>query len=214
MIHTKRVIFMILPLLFVPLVYSISSTRDACAAPPLIPDWDYSKCSIPTPIDPGVKLCCWTDPVTEPFGIRYCQSCLYDIPSGDYICSDIETHYPGMKLPTPSPTPSVPEGALPQGEIQQPTPTPPPTGGKGLFGSEVLPTPPTGLAQPTEPPAPTSEPTVPPEAEEDGTGGGGGIKPPVEDLLPETGIEEQPEVKQPEQEQPSGEGQGPAGPLT
>src|ERR687895_1992980 len=33
MIHTKRVIFMILPLLFVPLVYGLSSTPDACAVP-------------------------------------------------------------------------------------------------------------------------------------------------------------------------------------
>ena len=121
-----------------------------------------------------------------------------------------------VALPPPAPSPKGPEGALPQGDVQQLPPTPPPTGGKGLFGSEVLPTPPAGLAPPTEPPAPTSEPTVPPETgqgEEDGTGGSGGIKPPVKDLLPDTGITEQPDVQQPEEEPPN-EGQGPAGPLT
>ena len=34
MLHPKRAIFMILPLLFVPLVYGMSSTPDACAVPP------------------------------------------------------------------------------------------------------------------------------------------------------------------------------------
>jgi hypothetical protein len=43
---------------------------------------------------------------------------------------------------------------------------------------------------------------------EDGTGGSDG-----KDLLPDTGITEQPDVQQPEEE-PSNEGEGPAGPLT
>jgi hypothetical protein len=56
---------------------------------------------------------------------------------------------------------------------------------------------------------------VPPETdqgEQDETNDGGGIKPPVKDLLPENGIGGQPDVQQPEE--PSNEGAETAGPLT
>ena len=179
-----------------------------------------------TVTDPECKLapgnvvtCCWIDS-TQEYPPKNYEACIECTLTGEtWSCGSI--YYPSTEVapPTspPTPTPFAPEGALPQGEVQQLPPTPPPTGGKGLFGSEVLPTPPAGLAPPTEPPAPTSDPTVPPETgqgEEDGTGGGGGIKPPVKDLLPDTGITEQPDVQQPEEEQPSNEGEGPAGPLT
>ena len=170
-------------------------------------------------LDPGnVVTCCWIDSTPEypPKNYEACVQCT--LTGETWSCGSV--YYPATEVapPTSSPTPFVPEDALPQGEVQQPTPTPPPTGGKGIFGSDLLPTPPAGLALPTEPPSPTSEPTLPPETsqdEEDGTGGSGdGIKPPVKDLLPDTGIAEQPDVQEPEQEQPSNEGQGPAGPLT
>jgi hypothetical protein len=144
-------------------------------------------------------------------GILWCTTC-----SATYPPSNCGPRYPeplGIAPPTATPNPTAPENALPQGNVQQPTPTLPPTKDKGLFGSDVLPTPPAGLAPPTEPSAPTTEPTLPPETgqgEEDGTEGGGGIKPPVKDLLPDTGITEQPDVQQPEG--PSSEGE--AGPLT
>ena len=169
-------------------------------------------------LDPGnVVTCCWIDSTPEypPKNYEACVQCT--LTGETWSCGSV--YYPEgypVAPPRSSPTltPFAPEGALPQGEVQQPTPTPPPTGGKGLFGSEVLPTQPEGLAPQTEPSAPTSEPTVPPETgqsdEKDGTDDGGG-KPPVQDLLPDTGITEQPEVQQPEE--PSSEGEGPAGPL-
>jgi hypothetical protein len=100
--------------------------------------------------------------------------------------------------PTSTPSPLPPENALPQGDIQQPTPTPPPTGAKGLFGSELS-TPPTGLAPPSPSPMTTpspTQPTTPPPTT--------GLKGPQGSLLaPEGGISPTPQLS------PGGEsGQG------
>jgi hypothetical protein len=191
-------------------------------APVYVADSQFVRDYICVPSEGGLVECC-----AYIEGILWCTTC--DDTSPPSNCGPRYPNPVGIAPPPTTPNPTAPENALPQGDVQQLPPTPPPTRGEGLFGSEVSPTPPAGLAPPTEPSAPISEPTVPPETgqgeeptvppetgqgEDDGTGGGGGIKPPVKDLLPETGIEEQPEVQQPEQEQPSGQGQGPAGPLT
>jgi hypothetical protein len=71
---------------------------------------------------------------------------------------------------------------------------------------------------PLTPTAPQTPPTIAPEdsqiddqsGTDGGAGGGGGVKPPGgNDLLPDNGVGDQPEVQQPEQE-----GQDQAGPLT
>ena len=168
--------------------------------------------------------CCQTTTEDDGIEITWCTMCENTDPPSN--CSG---RYQGPLFdvaPPPSTTTSCPDlnqaldatgncEPLVQAPEQPPAPTSPPTGGEGVFGSDVLPNPPAGVAPPTEPPAPTSEPTLPPETgqgEEEGTGGGGGIKPPVEDLLPDTGITEQPDVQQPEE--PSDQGQDTTGPIT
>jgi len=64
MIHTKRVIFMILPLLFVPLVYGMSYTPNVCAVPR---DEGFghpnASCFTEALDTPGsyATACCWTE---------------------------------------------------------------------------------------------------------------------------------------------------------
>jgi hypothetical protein len=96
MIHTKRVIFMILPLLFVPVVYSISSTPDACALPP-DKGWDMSKDCYDEP--DGDVTCCWEEPDIMNPGetITWCQSCGTDRDTGEFNCGPVAS-------PAPSPT--------------------------------------------------------------------------------------------------------------
>jgi hypothetical protein len=156
MIHTKRVIFMILPLLFVPLVYGISSTPGSCAAPNVAPTgaqcWTY-----PLSDSPGnyITTCCWTEVGAEGIEIEYCQHCDYDPSTGTHSgCG--EAHPVGAQQPTPTP-PTF--GRLPPGVLgdlptleQLPT-TPPP-----LFGRNVESIQPTeSIEQP-----PTTTPTAPP----------------------------------------------------
>ncbi|CAN5707638.1 hypothetical protein BH23THE1_BH23THE1_17430 [soil metagenome] len=75
MIHSKRVIFIVLPLLFVPLVHGMSSTPDACAVP-RDPNWGKSGFCIQT--DSGYSMtCCWEEPdILNPGEtIEWCQKC-------------------------------------------------------------------------------------------------------------------------------------------
>jgi hypothetical protein len=138
MIHTKRVIFMILPLLFVPLVYGISSTPDACAAPP-DSRWDSSKsCDGLKVQSEGVEVtCCWRERIPGLLlGEEYCQTCEYT--ANGWECSQKELQF-FEQPPTPPTPPRFPGvlGDLPTLE-QVPT-TPPP-----LFGRNEGAVPPTG----------------------------------------------------------------------
>jgi hypothetical protein len=238
MIHSKRVIFMILPLLFVPLVYDMSSTPDACALPR-----DPAKNKSCDVNKDGTQTCCWR--VRVPGKIladTYCQTC-----KGPY--SD-DCGSPTKQL-------TVPQGAfenLPTLEQVPTTPSPPPLFGRniplqgsGVFGQPTTTTTPTPTPfpfgqispegttptvegediqpmnttfptpQPFPPPTPgfkapqTSidiSPDLAPEDDQDETDDDG-----RNDNIPDTGIAEQPETQQPEEE-PSGEEQDIAGPLT
>ena len=136
MIHTKRVIFMILPLLFVPLVYGMSSTPDACAVPEA--GWGSSKDCTITSI--GGVLCCWNEN-----GVEYCQTC-YRIPygtpgteEGGWECVPKEK---SLEQP-PTPQPFDPTAPL-QGGVFEQLPDQPP-----LFGRNEAAVPPTGgIVQP------------------------------------------------------------------
>jgi hypothetical protein len=154
MIHTKRVIFMILPLLFVPLVYGMSSTPDACAVPPA-PGWDSSKSCDSAGKYPivGVEVtCCWRERVPgQILGEEYCQTCEYTANGWECTQKELQFLEQPPTPPTPSRLPPDVLGNLPTLE-QVPT-TPPP-----LFGRNVE------SIQPTEnivQPPPTT-PTAPP----------------------------------------------------
>ncbi len=113
MIHTKRVIFMVLPLLFVPLVYGLSSTPDACAVRV------SNKICDKVEGKPESEICCWLERTKE--GTKtICQTCTgkgTDV----VICDDPEPMFQQPATPTPTPGPLV----LPEdGVLQQPTPTP------------------------------------------------------------------------------------------
>jgi hypothetical protein len=207
LIHTKRVIFMILPLLFVPLVYGLSSTPDACAAPP-DPNYGSASASCSTDKDLQRKTCCWYLP--DGVTIR-CQSCFVGLSGNPTDCTEV-------KLSTSTPTPSrLPPGTLenlPTLEQVPSTPTPP------LFGENTN-VPPSILEQPLTP-APTqqtpnieqSPQTVTPEITQDDNNGGGGL-PSIknrEDLPLDNEITEQPEEDNGQQD--SSEGAPTAGPLT
>jgi hypothetical protein len=245
MIHTKRVIFMILPLLFVPLVYGLSSTPDACAVPP-DNRWFSGNCS-------GTKTkqtCCWREPIPGSIlGQKYCQTCEQDPRDGieGWNCGpkekSITATEPGVlqNLPTLEQVPTTPPPLFgrndatfpPTGDItgeQPPTPTPPP-----LFG-QIAPEGPTlagegeniqpwnttfPTPQPFPPPTPgfkapqTSidiSPDLAPEEEDDQDETDDGRN----DIVPDTGITEQPETQQPEDDgqEDSSEGAETAGPLT
>jgi hypothetical protein len=218
MIHSKRVIFMILPLLFVPLVYGMSSTPDACAAPEA--GWRNSQDCTITSL--GGVLCCW-----EENGVDYCQTCIripYGTPGteeGGWECTT-----PEVGLVTPPPlfgrNIPLPGGVFEQPEITAATPIPrPPFGQIAPEGATLaeegeniqpmnttFPTP-----QPFPPPTPgfkapqTSNdisPDLAPEDDQDETDDG-------QNDIPDTGITEQPETQQPED---SSEGAETAGPLT
>jgi hypothetical protein len=241
MIHTKRVIFMILPLLFVPLVYGMSSTPDACAVPSRVPG-TYKCGPAPYPA-PGWQKCCWTetDP-DDPEGIElyYCHICA---PSGR--CGE---KFPGSSAPTPptfDPAAPLQEGVLeqlpdqpplfgrnegaapPTGGIEQPfTSTTPPLFGNipqgGGFGVLQEPeTPPFGQVAPlvqkptTETPTtplPTPTPPPPDFAPQDNQGGGLPTIENQENVPPGGGVTEQPEDDGQQEDSP--EGAPTAGPLT
>lgn len=216
MLKTKGVIFMVLPLLLVPLVYGISFTPDACAAD-MNPNWgDPSRCSPVSGTLEGNE-CCWDQEVPEGTGKdggnteEYCQTCYFGSGGTTLLyCDDPELQF------RPIPTTNLPT-------LEQVPPTP-------LFGqnipqdlptlTEIPETPPTPL-----PPPPTDPFTTPEDDQnvvdengdkEDGTP----TRPPLRENLPE--LKEVPEDDQPEQdEEPSNEeqedsseGAETAGPLT
>jgi hypothetical protein len=208
MIYSNRVIFMILPLLSVPLLYGLSSTPDAYAVPP---DPNYGSASASCSTDEYLqrKTCCWYLPNSET--IR-CQSCFVGTSGNPTDCTEV-------KLPTPAPTPSrLPPGVLenlPTLEQVPTTPTPP------LFGENTN-VPPTGGAE--QPVTPTqqvpnieqSPQTVTPEItqDENDNNDGGGL-PSIknrEDLPVDSEITEQPEDDDGQED--SSEGAETAGLLT
>jgi hypothetical protein len=241
MIHTKRVIFMILPLLFVPLVYGLSSTPDACAAPEA--GWRSSQDCTVTSF--GGVLCCWKEN-----GVEYCQTCIripYGTPGteeGGWECTTKEKSLEQPPTPQPfDPTAPLQEGVLeqlpdqpplfgrneaavpPTGGIEQPfTTTTPPLFGNipqgGGFGILQEPeTPPTFgqvsplVQKPTTETPPTPLPTPPPPdfTPQDNQGGGLPTIENQENVPPGGGVAEQPEDNG--QEDPA-EGAETAGPLT
>ena len=212
LIHTKRVIFMILPLLFVPLVYGLSSTPDACAAPP-DPNYGSASASCSTDKDLQRKTCCWYLP--DGVTIR-CQSCFVGLSGNPTDCTEV-------KLSTSTPTPSrLPPGVLenlPTLEQVPTTPTPP------LFGENTNVPPSGGILEQPLTPAPTqqtpdtggstSQPRPPqsvtPEITQDDNEGGG---------LPTTERDEVPSLdneitsEEDGQHEDSSEGAETPGPLT
>jgi hypothetical protein len=151
MIYTKRVIFMIVPLLFVPLVYGLSSTPDACAAPK-DPKWDTGTCynweNLP------LSTCCWQEPdILNPGEtITWCQTCNLDGTNCGAVFFRSST---GPLAPpqdgvlqqtTPPPTPLGPFAPPVGGVFQEPlTTTPPPLFGRnvplqggGVFGQPAI----------------------------------------------------------------------------
>ena len=216
MIHTKRVIFMILPLLFVPLVYGMSSTPDACAVPP---DPRYGNTCTTNP-DGSEKTCCWREKIPgQILGKEYCQTCKRASNTQEWT----DCKPKAAQLTTPSPTgPLTP----PQGGVEQPpASTPPP-----LFGENTNVPPTAGIEQPPT----TTTPQIPPRLPGGGanvpTEGGSAEQPPTpqagqdnnqggglptiknqENVPPGGGVAEQPED---EGQEDSSEGAETAGPLT
>ena len=195
MIHTKSVIFMVLPLLFVPLVYGLSSTPDACAVPP-DSNFGSASASCSTDADTQRKTCCWYLPDGKT--IR-CQSCF--VGTGN----DPPTHCTEVKFEvTPTPGPFAPLG---NGVLEQPlTATPP------LFGENTKVPPTAGIEQQPTTTTPQIPPRLPgggagmpaeggsaeqpstPQADQDDNQGGG--LPTIknqENVLPGGGVAEQPE---------------------
>jgi hypothetical protein len=140
---------MILPLLFVPLVYGMSSTPDACAVPP---DSGYRGSYSCSAVKADMtKTCCWRERVPgQILGVEYCQTCKVDSEHTPTDCEQKELQHPGF----PEPTPQVPQ-LFPDGGVleQPPTTTPPP-----LFGRNVESIQPTEIIE--QPP--TTTPTAPP----------------------------------------------------
>jgi hypothetical protein len=242
MIHTKHVIFMVLPLLFVPLVYGLSSTPDACAAPEA--GWRSSQDCTVTSF--GGVLCCWKEN-----GVEYCQTCIripYGTPGteeGGWECTTKEKSLEQPPTPQPfDPTAPLQGGVLeqlpdqpplfgrneaavpPTGGIEQPfTTTTPPLFGNipqgGGFGILQEPeTPPTFgqvsplVQKPTTETPPTPLPTPPPPdfTPQDNQGGGLPTIENQENVPPGGGVAEQPEDDG--EQEDSSEGAETAGPLT
>jgi hypothetical protein len=205
---------MILPLLFVPVVYGISSTPNACAAPP-DPNYGSASASCSTDADTQRKTCCWYLPNSET--IR-CQSCFVGLSGNPTDCTEVKFE----ATPTPSPFVSPEDGVL----EQPPTATPPP-----LFGDNTNVPPTAGIEQPPT----TTTPQIPPRLPGGGAGlpteGGSAEQPPTpqadqddnqegglptiknqENVAPGGGVAEQPEDQDDGQDD-SSEAET-AGPLT
>jgi hypothetical protein len=148
MIHTKRVIFMILPLLFVPLVYGLSSTPDACAAP-MDPNYSPENCKGPED-KYGYVTCCW-----EKDGKKYCQACKTD---GKTVnCGPVQGP---IGLGQPPLFGRNEAAAPPTGGIEQPfTSAPFQRIPQDTVQGQIQP-----FLQPETPPTPTPIPTPPPQA--------------------------------------------------
>jgi hypothetical protein len=132
---------MILPLLFVPLVYGLSSTPDACAAPK-DPKWDTGTCY--NWEYSALRTCCWQEPdILNPGEtIAWCQTC----DSNGENCGSIFLER----------SPTGPLAPLEDGVLEQPEQPP-------LFGRNEGAVPPTGgILQPFAPaPAPGFQPLTP-----------------------------------------------------
>jgi hypothetical protein len=215
MIHTKRVIFMIVPLLFVPLVYGISSTSNACAVPPDPGRTGSNTCGgYTTNADGDLRqTCCWKEGE-----VMYCQTCTYEPKGATGYSVDCSPKVAQMTTP-----PTTGESVLPGGGLAEHPEQPPLFGGQNDAG-----VPPTGgIEQP-----PTSSPpqrmpggganvpsegesteqppqTVAPQDDQDDNQGGG--LPTIknkENVPSDGGVAEQPEDDGQE------EGAETAGPLT
>ena len=212
MIHTKRVIFMILPLLFVPLVYGISITPDACAVPP-DSAWHGSRtCGGESKNANGetTKTCCWKEGE-----VMYCQTCTYweGAYGFNYDCK------PKVAQMTTPPGPLTPGNLQNLPTLEQMPTTTPPLFGETPGGAEqphtltpTQPTPDTGGAT-TQPRPPQ---TVTPEIIEDDNQGGG-----LPNIQSRPNIQSEGEITaQPEDEESQNEDDGQedssegAGPLT
>jgi hypothetical protein len=209
---------MILPLLFVPVVYGLSSTPDACAAPP-DPNFGSASASCSTRKSPltGIekKICCWYAPDGET--IR-CQSCKVNDPND---CDEV--------VVAPLTLPGGAVGGPPTGGVfEQPstTPAPPP-----LFGENNNVPPTGGIEQPPTTTTPQTPPRLPGGGANVPTEGGSAEQPTTpqvdqddnqrgglpniknqENVPPGGGIAEQPEDDG--QQEDSSEGAETAGPLT
>jgi hypothetical protein len=217
MIHTKRVIFMILPLLFVPLVYGMSSTPDACAVPQ-DPNYSVEDCTTEGSIPGVVKTtCCWTERERVPGQIlakevKYCQTCATDGKRSDCNPKVAQMTTPPTTgenvLPEVAEQPEQPlfggqndAGVPPTGGIEQPPMTTTPQIPPRLPGG--------GANVPTEGGSAEQPPqTVPPQ---DNQGGGLPTIKNEENVPPGSGVEEQP---QDDGQDASPEGTETAGPLT
>ena len=218
MIRTKRVIFMILPLLFVPLVYGISYTPNVCAERPA-PGWQGSTdCRTWGGGGPsGVRFttCCWTEN-----GVKYCQTCvpiLEGSNEGEQECTPKEK----QSLEQPPTTPTFdPTAPLQGGVLEQPEP---------LFGGQNdAGVPPTGgIEQPPTTNTPQTPPRLPGGGANVPTEEGSAEQPPTpqqnqggglpniknqENVPPGGGVAEQPEDDG--QQEDSSEGAETVGPLT
>lgn len=147
MLHTKHVISMILPLLFVPLVYAMSSTPDACAVPK-DPRWGKSGVCL-GPTDSGRMTCCWeeTDILNPEETITWCQTCLGSdcdpvfrssstgplVPPKEGVVDETPTPTPSPNSPFRPPTGGVfdPPNESPPTPKPSPFPTPPQDDGSG-----------------------------------------------------------------------------------
>lgn len=208
---------MVLPLLFVPLVYGISYTPNVCAERPA-PGWQSSSdCRSWGGGTTGVKFttCCWNEG-----GVKYCQTCvpiLEGSNEGEQECTPKEKQ--SLEQP-PTPPTFDPTSPLQGGVLEQPE--------QPLFGGQNdAGVPPTGGVE--QPPATTTQPTpgggagVPteggtaaqppaPQADQDNNQGGG--LPTIkneENVPPGGGVAEQPED---DGQEDSSEGAETAGPLT
>jgi hypothetical protein len=135
MTHTKRVIFMVLPLLFVPLVYGLSSTPDACAVRVGMKHCDKVEGK------PETEICCWLESTKE--GTKtLCQTCTgkgTDV----VICEDpepITIQQPPASTPAPGPFVLPEDGVLQQPTSPPTSPFAPPRGGGILQQPETSPT--------------------------------------------------------------------------
>jgi hypothetical protein len=241
MLHTKRVIFMILPLLFVPLVYGMSSTPNVCALPRDPNSYGGSCGAVTTNPRTGVpqQTCCWGVMERGPYPkigtteVTYCQTCTRTTSDGLGDCgpSVAQMAAPTGRLPpgvledlptTPSPPPPLFGRNIPlqgAGVFGQPTTTTTPTPIPSPFG-QAIPGGPT-LAeegediQPMNTTFPTPQPFPPPtpgfKAPQTSIDISPDRAPEVDQDETDDGIEEQPETQQPED---SSEGAETAGPLT
>jgi hypothetical protein len=212
------VIFVIISLLVLVLIHSSYFISNAAAAPKVT----RGPIECNNILDNDLIQCCQDETDSKGITITWCVNCDNTAPP-----SDCGPRFQSNEQP-PTPTPTGPIiGVLPGDKVLEelttsPSPTPPPSRGKSLFGSDVptLSISPDGgstndggkVAEqpPTIPTAPTTPPPTVSSPEDTGD-----KKPPLVKDLPDIDITEQPEVQQQEQgEQPSNEGQGSAGPLT